>query len=154
MSSSVLELYEKLKPRLGEAETRALLEYVASSVEQRAVTKEDLQRTEMGLREGLHQLEQTLREEMHQIDQALRGEIQQVREEMRQIDQALRGEIQQVREEMRQMDQALRQELHHLDQKIEGAKVDFIKWSFVFWVGNLGALSAIMFTLLRVWGPH
>jgi hypothetical protein len=41
---TVLELYEKLKPKLGEDETQALLEFVEASIERRAATKRDLQR--------------------------------------------------------------------------------------------------------------
>ena len=74
----VLELYEKLKPKLGEEEARALLEFVEASVERRAATKEDLQRTELTLREELRRVDQALREEIHRLDQkieAVRAEI-------------------------------------------------------------------------------
>jgi hypothetical protein len=40
--STTLELYEQLKPKLGETEARSLLEFIESSVEQRTATKEDL----------------------------------------------------------------------------------------------------------------
>ena len=120
---TVLELYEKLKPKLGEEEARALLEFVEASVERRAATKEDLQRTELALREEIHRLDQALREELRNLDQALR-------EELRSIDQDLRGEI------------------HRLDQKIEATKADLIKWMFGFWVGNVAVTTGIMFALL------
>ncbi len=58
---TVLELYEKLKPKLGDAEARALLEFVETSVERRAATKEDLQR------------------EIQRVESALRQEIQSVK---------------------------------------------------------------------------
>nr|MCL6545310.1 hypothetical protein [Bryobacteraceae bacterium] len=64
---TVLELYEKLKPKLGEAEARSLLEFIETSVEQRAATKADLQRTESVLREEMHATAASLREEMHKI---------------------------------------------------------------------------------------
>ena len=67
----VLELYEKLKPKLGEEEARALLEFVEASVERRAATKEDLQRTELTLREELRRVDQALREEIHRLDQKI-----------------------------------------------------------------------------------
>jgi hypothetical protein len=121
---TVLELYEKLKPKLGEEEARALLEFVEASVERRAATKEDLQRTELALREELHRLDQALREELRNLDQTLR-------EELRRVDQDLRGEI------------------HRLDQKIEATKADLIKWMFGFWVGNVAVTTGIMFALLR-----
>jgi len=68
---TVLELYEKLKPKLGEEETRILLEFVEASVERKAATKEDLQRTEMALREDLQRTEIALREEIHRLDQKI-----------------------------------------------------------------------------------
>jgi len=81
---TVLELYEKLKPKLGQEEARSLLEFIETSVEQRAATKADLQ-----------QAVSSLREEIHKV------------------------------------------------------RADLIKWSFVFWAGNLAALTGIMFALLR-----
>ncbi len=50
MSDRFPELYEKLKPKLGEEEPKALLEFVEASVEREAAPQEDLQRTEMPLR--------------------------------------------------------------------------------------------------------
>ena len=79
---TVLELYEKLKPKLGEEEARSLLEFIESTVEQRAVTKADLQQTAASLREEMRQLEGALREEIRQIDASLREEIQQVRADL------------------------------------------------------------------------
>jgi len=64
---TVLELYEKLKPRLGEEEARSLLEFIETSVDQHAATKADLQRTESALREELHATAASLREEMHKM---------------------------------------------------------------------------------------
>jgi multidrug resistance efflux pump len=142
---SVLELYEKLKSRLGEEETRALLEYVEASVERRAATKEDLQRTEMALREDLHRLDQALREELHRRDQALWEELQR-------LDRSLHQELQQVREELHNTDRSLREEIRRLDQKIETTKIDLIKWVIALWVGNVAALSSIMYALLRFFG--
>ena len=77
--STVLELYEKLKPKLGDAEARALLEFVETSVEQRAATKEDLQRTASGLKEDLLHTEAALRKEIQGVETVLRKEIQEVR---------------------------------------------------------------------------
>ena len=65
--STVLELYEKLKPKLGDAEARALLEFVETSVELRAATKEDLQRTASSLKEDLLHTEAVLRKEIQEV---------------------------------------------------------------------------------------
>ena len=121
---TVLELYEKLKPRLGEEEARSLLEFIESTVEQRAVTKADLQQAIASLREEMRQLEGALREEIRQGDASLR-------------------------EEIRQIDASLREEIHTLRGEMYKMRADLIKWSFAFWVGNVAVLAGIMFALLR-----
>lgn len=68
---SVLELYEKLKPRLGEVEARSLLEYLEPTVEQRAATKADLQQVAADLREELHRKINRVRQAM----QAMKAEL-------------------------------------------------------------------------------
>lgn len=86
---TVLELYEKLKPKLGDAEARSLLEFIETTAEQRAASKADLQRTETVLREELHTTVASLREEIHATAASLREEIHttaaSLREEMHKI---------------------------------------------------------------------
>ena len=121
---TVLELYEKLKPKLGEEETRVLLEFVEASVERKAATKEDVQRTESALRGDLQRTETALKEDLRRTETALKEDLQQT-------------------------ETALRNEIHRLDLKIEAVKADLIKWAFGFWIGNVAVLSGIMFALLR-----
>jgi len=114
---TVLELYEKLKPKLGDEEARSLLEFIETSVEHRAASKEDLQRTESAMREEIRSVESNLREEIHRVESSLREEIHRV-------------------------ESSLREEIHNV-------KVDLLKWSFAFWIGNVAVLSGIMFALVR-----
>ena len=65
--ATLLELYEKLKPKLGDQEARELLEFIEGSVERRAATKADLQRTETALREEIARVEQELRVEIQRV---------------------------------------------------------------------------------------
>jgi len=130
---SVLELYEKLKPKLGEEEARSLLEYVTSTVEQRAATKADLERNAGELREEIRRVEGELREEIRRVEGELREEIRRVEGELR--------------EEIRRVEGKLREEMHSM-------RADLIKWSFVFWAGAVAALSGILFALLRTLGPR
>ncbi len=53
---TLLELYEHLKPKLGEREARELLEFIEQSVERRAATKEDLGRAVAELREEIQRV--------------------------------------------------------------------------------------------------
>jgi len=121
---TALELYEKLKPKLGEEEARALLEFVEASVERRAATKEDLLRTETALKGDLLRTETALKEDLRRSEAALR-------------------------EEIHRLDQDFREEIGRLDQKIDATKADLIKWTFGFWIGNVALLSGIMFALIR-----
>ena len=76
---TVLELYEKLKPKLGDEETRALIEFFDTSIETRAATKQDLQGVESSLRHDLQRTESSLREEIQRVDASLREEIHTVK---------------------------------------------------------------------------
>lgn len=64
---TVLELYEKLKPKLGDEETRALIEFFDTSIETRAATKQDLQGVESALRQDIQRTESSLREGIHNV---------------------------------------------------------------------------------------
>ncbi len=130
MAATLLELYEKLKPKLGDQEARELLEFIEGSLERRAATKADLQRTETALREDLQRAETALREEITRVEQELRGEISRVEQE-------LRGEISRVEQELR--------------VEIQRVKADLLKWSFVFWVGSVAVLSSLILALFNAY---
>ncbi len=127
---TLLELYEKLKPKLGEREARELLEFIEGSVERRAATKADLQRTETALREDLQRAETALREDLQHTEAALR-------EEITRVEQELRGEIARVERELR--------------VEIQRVKADLLKWSFVFWVGSVAVLSGLILALFNAY---
>jgi len=137
--STVLELYEKLKPKLGDAEARALLEFVETSVELRAATKEDLQRTASSFKEDLQRSASSLKEDLLHTEVVLCKEIQGVEvvlcKEIQGVEVVLRKEIQGVEAVLR--------------KEIQEVRVDLLKWSFAFWVGAIAVLSGIMFTMLR-----
>ena len=125
---TVLELYEKLKPKLGEAEARALLEFVETSVQEKAATKDDLDRTASSLRDDLHQTASSLRDDLHQTASSLRDEFHQTTSSLR--------------DDIHRNEAVLRKE-------IQDVKVHLLKWTFAFWVGAVAVLSGIMLGLLR-----
>jgi hypothetical protein len=55
----------------------------------------------------------------------------------------LRGEIGGLRQEMRVGFAALRQEMALMEARFERRFSDLIKWSFVFWVGAVGAIAML-----------
>ncbi|MGB9606010.1 MAG: hypothetical protein ACP5U2_12630 [Bryobacteraceae bacterium] len=57
---TLLELYGKLKPKLGEQEAGSLPEFIKATVEQRAATKADLQEAVATLREEMQRVKADL----------------------------------------------------------------------------------------------
>jgi hypothetical protein len=72
-----------------------------------------------------------------------------VRAEMQVLRSELRGEMQDLRSELRADMSDLRTELR-ADFKVEVAnmRADLLKWSFLFWIGQVAAVSGLV-TLLR-----
>ena len=60
MALSAVELYERLKPQLGENETKALIEYVDEKIRGEVATKEDLLLLKAELKEGMGLLKEDL----------------------------------------------------------------------------------------------
>jgi len=103
---TTLDLYEKLRPRLGDEESKFLLEYISASVEKHAAAKDDLAKTE----------------------NKLILKIEQVKSE-------LELKIEQVRSELK--------------TEIQKSRSDIIKWMFLFWIGQLASLIAILQIFFR-----
>jgi hypothetical protein len=52
-------------------------------------------------------------------------------------------------EEVAKFDRRLSEEVARLDVKISEVKADLIRWMFIFWVGQLGAILGILFAFFR-----
>ena len=71
---------------------------------------------------------------------------------------ALRVQIAQteaaVRQEMANLESRLRQELGGMEvrimREIAISRVELLRWSFVFWIGQVVAVSAVMAAMLRI----
>ena len=93
-----------------------------------------------GLRVQIAQGECTLRGETTNLGATLRQEMADLRDALRQ--------------EMADLRDALRQEMTGLERSIRGdiaaGRVEFIKWAFMFWVGQVLAITGIMGVMLRL----
>ncbi len=103
-------------------------------------------------------LHQTLGEEaaedfvnwMRQVD-AQRAELRELNElnfarfgaRLGEMRQDVRADVAELRQEMRGGFAELRQEMGRLETKLEQRSADLIKWSFVFWVGAVGAIAVL-----------
>ena len=117
------------------------------------VTKDELKATEerlMGeikeVRGEIKVTEEKLRGEIKAIEGKLRGEIklteEKLRGEIKSIEGKLRGEIKDVRGEIKATEERLMREIHKW-------RADTIKWMFIFWIGQIAALTAILKLMLK-----
>jgi hypothetical protein len=127
-----------LQARLGDDATVALLELLdASHREARAplidACTERFERRLVeevaGLRVQNAESSATLRQEMVTMTAALRQEIVTMAATLRQEMATMRAELR---------------------QEIAAGRVELIKWSFLFWIGQVLAITAIMGVMLRV----
>ena len=104
-----------------------------------------------GLRVQIAQGECTLRGETTNLGATLRQEMADLRDALRQEMADLRDAL---RQEMADLRDALRQEMTGLERSIRGdiaaGRVEFIKWAFMFWVGQVLAITGIMGVMLRL----
>lgn len=65
------------------------------------------------------------------------------------FEKKLTEEIGKVNQKVTEVERRIRVNIEKLRTEIEKNKVDIIKWVFVFWMGQIGVLSAIIFAMLR-----
>ena len=106
------------------------------------VTKGELRATEERLRGEIKSTEEKLRGEIKEV----RGEIKEVRGEIKAIEGKLRGEIKSTEEKLRGEIKATEERLM---REIHKWRADTIKWMFIFWIGQIAALSAIIKLMLK-----
>jgi hypothetical protein len=77
-----------------------------------------------------------------------------LRVQIAQTEAGLRQEIAQVRQEIAQVETRLRQELGGMELRImrelASSRVELLRWSFIFWIGQVVAVSAVMGAMLRI----
>ena len=89
MALSAVDLYERLKPHLGEGETKALIEYVDGKIRGEVATKEDMLRPKADLeaktqkdREALLEKVHEVGEKLHRVQVSLEEKIHEVRQNL------------------------------------------------------------------------
>ncbi|HCX90796.1 MAG TPA: hypothetical protein DHT43_09870 [Deltaproteobacteria bacterium] len=89
MQVAEIELYEILKPKIGEKEARTLVEYIETKVDRKLEERKDVLATKEDIA-------------------------------------------------------YLKQDIANLEIKLEKTRADIIKWMFLFWIGQLASLIAIL----------
>jgi len=94
-------------------------------------------------------LQQTLGQEasaefmnwMHQVDARV-GDVA-TRADLAEVRESMRADMAELRQEMQVGFAKMHEEMAHLETRFERRYGDLIKWSFVFWVGAVGAIAML-----------
>jgi tRNA U54 and U55 pseudouridine synthase Pus10 len=144
LDASHREAREPLIAACTERFERRLVEEVAGlrvqNAEQGAALRHETLTLGAGLRQEMATMGAELRQEMATMGAELRQEMATMGAELRQEMATMGAEL---RQEMATMGAELRQE-------IAAGRVELIKWSFLFWIGQVLAITAIMGVMLRV----
>jgi hypothetical protein len=82
--------------------------------------------------------------ELHELTFArFDGRLAEARQEMRAELAEMKAGFAELRQEMQRGLAELHQEMGRLETKLEQRTADLIKWSFVFWVGAVGAIAML-----------
>ena len=69
------------------------------------------------------------------------------------FERRLTDDIHAVRVDFAQLEARLRRELHEglaaVRQELAGTRIEFLKWSFLFWVGQVAAVAGLLAFMLR-----
>jgi hypothetical protein len=94
-------------------------------------------------------------------ERRLSEEIAGVRVQLSQVEASLRTEIAQmgasIRQDMAQMGASIRQDMAQMGAGIRNdmaaGRVELFKWCFIFWIGQVLAITGIMGVMLRLFRP-
>jgi IMP dehydrogenase/GMP reductase len=156
---TVLTVPKRLRQKLGEEASEDFIELLNKASEEtrdRVIELSDdkfarrLTEEISGLRVEMHDAIGGLRVEMHEAIGGLRSEMHDaiggLRSEMHDMKGELKSENHETRGSLRAEMQNIRGELR---AEMQAIKAEIIKWMFIFWAGQLGAMIALFFAFLR-----
>ncbi len=151
MSSSVLDLYDRLRTAPNDEARARIIAEAFEALEERyphlgdMATRAHLRETELRLLKEIEQVRADLKVEIEQVRADLTKEIEKVRADLtREIEKVradLTREIEQNRTEIEKVRADLKVEIAH-------THTAWLKWSFLFWLSQFGAILLILW---RVW---
>ena len=122
MQAAEIELYEMLKPKVGEKEAKTLVEYIEAKVERKFEEKKDV----LATKQDIADLKVATKQDIADLKVATKQDIADLKVATKQ-DIAY-----------------LKQDIANLEIKLEKTRADIIKWMFLFWIGQLASLIAIL----------
>jgi hypothetical protein len=164
MTSAGIQLFQTLKTRLGERETKVLIDYVDTTLKENnkeihetnlrtLVTKEDLWATREELKNDIAQTREELKGDIALTREELKGDIAQTREELKGdialTREELKGDIALTREELKGDIALTREELKgdisRTREDLKDVKSDTIRWMFALFITMMLAILGLYF---------
>jgi hypothetical protein len=156
-----------LQERLGPDASRELLDMFEQSQRQTRdqVVEMCMERSERrlaeelaGVRVQIAQTEGSLRREIAEMGAAIRQEMAEmgaaIRQEMAEMGASIRQDMVEmgasIRREMAEMGAAIRGDMARM---IADNRVEMLKWSFLFWIGQVVTMTGILGLMLRLYRP-
>jgi flagellar motility protein MotE (MotC chaperone) len=150
---TAVEVFNRLRSKLGEEEAKILVEFVQESTERGAVTKSDVSNLEATLKEDIRQT----KEAMYQLETTLKEDIRQTEEAMHQLEATLKEDIHklesEVKEDIHQLATAVREDVNRLEKKVADTENRLVRWTFGIWIGNVALISGIVYAIVRAVRP-
>jgi len=137
MPVTEIEIYEALKEQIGDKPARILLEYIETKTEKEFEKKKDI----LATKQDIAELRADLEVKIEQSRIATKQDIELLRTATKQDIAELRADLEVKIEQSRS---ATKQDIAQLEVKIERVRADLIRWMFIFWAGQIGALIAIL----------
>jgi DNA repair exonuclease SbcCD ATPase subunit len=127
-------------------------------------TKADVKETELKLvkeiedtRKEIKEVEAKLAKDIREVELKLTQEIENTRKEIKEVEAKLTKDIREVEtkltKEIKEVEAKLTKDIKELELKltkdIKEVKFTTLKWQFIFWITQMGAILAIIYKLIR-----
>jgi hypothetical protein len=146
---AVIAVPKPLRERLGEEGTDALVEVLNQVI--RDTRGETLASAEERFTGRLTALEERIDGRFTALEERFENRFALLEERFeRRLSEEIGKVNQRLTEEIGKVNQRLTEEVSRLDQKISAVQANIIKWMFIFWVGQVGMITAILFAFFRV----
>ena len=154
-STAVIAVPKVLREKLGEDGADALISLInqSQSNNKAEILQFVEEKFERRLSEELGKVSERITDEFAKINQRITEEISGVRGELAKEIGGVRGELAKeisgVRGEMAKEIASVRGEIAGVRGELANVRADLIKWMFIFWVGQIGAIIGILFAFFK-----
>ncbi len=162
----IVNVPKALRDRLGDDGADALVELLnvasdSTKADALALSEEKYERrlseeaAKLGSRvsEEAARLDRRITEESSKLDRRITEEVsklnQRITDEVARLESRIAEEVSKLNQRITDEVARLESRIARLETRIADVRADLVRWMFVFWVGQIGALTAILFAFFR-----